>query len=67
MDPKVQAIPVIQRLGLARKALREFHAQCFWFMREDAGLSLDDIPEIARGLRLNGGRQGFLLAARLCP
>jgi hypothetical protein len=67
MDPEVQTIPDAQRLELARKALREFHTQCFWFMREDAELSLDDIPEIARGLRLNGGRQGFLLAARLCP
>ena len=61
------AIPDLQRLELAREALRDFHTQCFWFMRQDAELAMDDIPAIARGLRLNGGRQGFLLAAQLCP
>ena len=54
------------RVREARKAFCTFHAQCFWFMREDVKVTLSDIPEIARGLRLNGGRQGFLLAAKLC-
>jgi len=36
-------------------------------MRQDAELALTDLPAIAPGLRLNGGRQGFLLAAQLCP
>ena len=54
------------RVREARKAFRTFYAQCFWFMREDMEVKLSDIPEIVRGLRLNGGRQGFLLAAKLC-
>lgn len=54
------------RIREARKAFRTFHAQCFWFMREDMEVTLLDIPEIVRGLRMNGGRQGFLLAAKLC-
>ncbi|MBT3192888.1 MAG: hypothetical protein HN341_10070 [Verrucomicrobia bacterium] len=54
------------RIREARKAFRQFHAQCFWFMREDMEVKLADVPEIARGLRLNGGRQGFILAAKLC-
>lgn len=54
------------RLREARRAFRKFHAQCFWFMREDMEITLEDIPEIVRGLQQNGGRQGFLLAARLC-
>ena len=54
------------RIREARKAFRMFHAQCFWYMREDMKITLQDIPEIVRGLRQNGGRQGFLLAARLC-
>lgn len=54
------------RIREARKAFRTFHAQCFWYMREDMKITLQDIPEIVRGLRQNGGRQGFLLAARLC-
>jgi hypothetical protein len=54
------------RVREARKAFRAFHAQCFWYMREDMPITLQDIPEIVRGLRQNGGRQGFLLAAKLC-
>ena len=55
------------RIREARRAFHEFHAQCFWFMREDMEVTISDIPEIVRGLRLNGGRQGFLLATTLCP
>ncbi len=54
------------RVREAKKAFRAFHARCFWFMPEDMDVTLEDIPEIVRGLRLNGGRQGFLLAAKLC-
>ena len=54
------------RVREARRAFRTFYAQCFWYLREDMDVTLDDIPEIVRGLRLNGGRQGFLLAAKLC-
>lgn len=54
------------RVREARRAFRKFHAQCFWYMRPDMDITLADIPEILRGLRQNGGRQGFLLAARLC-
>lgn len=54
------------RLREARRAFRRFHSQCFWYMRENMNITLADVPEIARGLRQNGGRQGFLLAARLC-
>ena len=54
------------RVREARKIFREFYAQCFWFMRPDLRVTVDDIPELVRGLRQNGGRQGFLLAAKLC-
>ena len=50
----------------ARRAFRKFHAQCFWYMRRDMNVTSADIPEVVRGLRQNGGRQGFLLAAKLC-
>ena len=55
------------RVREARRAFREFHAQCFWYMPPDLEITLEDVPEVARGLRLHGGRRGFLLAARLCP
>jgi len=54
------------RVREARKIFREFHAQCFWFMRPDLRVTIEDIPELVRGLRQNGGRKGFLLAAKLC-
>ena len=54
------------RVREARRAFRAFHAQCFWYLRPDLQVSLDDVPEIVRGLRRNGGRKGFLVAARLC-
>lgn len=55
------------RLREARRAFHRFHSQCFWYMRPDMAITEDDVPEIARGLRQNGGRQGFLLASKLCP
>ena len=57
----------IERLQLARQAFADNYARCFWYMRRDLEIGIGDIPEIARGLRLHGGRQGFILAARLCP
>jgi len=55
------------RVREARRAFRQFHAQCFWYMPPDMKITLEDVPEVARGLRQHGGRRGFLLAARLCP
>ena len=54
------------RVREARKIFHAFHAQCFWFMRPDLRVTVNDIPELVRGLRQNGGRQGFLLATKLC-
>ena len=54
------------RVREARRAFRRFYAQCFWYMRPDMDVTIEDIPELVRGLRQNGGRQGFLLAAKLC-
>ncbi len=54
------------RVREARRAFRTFHTQCFWHLRPDLIATLDDVPEIVRGLRQHGGRKGFLTAARLC-
>ncbi|MBI2501777.1 MAG: hypothetical protein HYW07_00895 [Candidatus Latescibacteria bacterium] len=56
----------VERLQLAREVYREFHAECFWYLRPDLPIDAAALPEIARGLRRHGGRRGFLLAARLC-
>ena len=54
------------RVREARRAFRRFRARCFWHLREDLEVGLEDIPEIVRGLRQHGGREGFLLAEKLC-
>lgn len=54
------------RVREARRAFRKYHTQCFWYMDKDAQIKQSDIPEIIRGLKINGGRQGFILAAKLC-
>ena len=53
------------RVREARRAFREFRTQCFWYLRPDLVVTLKDVPEIARGLRLHGGQKGFRIAARL--
>ena len=55
------------RVREARRAFKRYHAQCFWYMPPDMTIGVADLHEIARGLRQHGGRDGFLLAARLCP
>jgi hypothetical protein len=55
-----------RRLELARKAFKEFYAQCFWSYREDAEISEEDIPWVLRELRHNGGHRGYRLAGEIC-
>lgn len=50
----------------ARRAFFMFHAQCFWYLDRNMKITIKDVPEIARGLRINGGRKGFLMADKLC-
>ncbi len=54
------------RVREARRAFHRFYAQCFWYLREDLEVTREDIPEIIRGLQKNGGREGLLLASKLC-
>lgn len=57
-----------ERLALAREAFRLFRTRCFWFLRPDLEVTAAHLPLIVRGLRLNGGHAGVLMAARLlCP
>ena len=54
------------RVREAQKAFRKYYAQCFWYMPAEMKVTLADVPEIVKGLRQNGGRRGYLLAAKLC-
>lgn len=55
-----------RRLELARKAYKDFHAQCFWSYRADAEITEEKIPFVIRGLREHGGLVGYRIAAELC-
>jgi len=54
------------RLELARKAFKDFYAQCFWSYREDLEITEEKIPFVIRGLRQHGGLAGYRVAAELC-
>ena len=55
-----------RRVQLARKAFREYYAQCFWSYREDLEITEEKIPFVIRGLREEGGLAGYQIAAELC-
>ena len=55
-----------RRLDLARRAFKQFYAQCFWSYREDMEITEEKIPLIIRGLRAEGGLAGYRMAAELC-
>lgn len=55
-----------EKLALAQRAFEQFHSRCFWFMRENARITAEDIPYLCQRLRADGGREGFFLAAKIC-
>ena len=61
-----QPLTLPEKLALAQEAFREFHARCFWFMRADAVVTVEDIPYVCSRLRADGGREGFMRAAQIC-
>jgi hypothetical protein len=52
-------------LALARRAFTDYYHRCFWFMKRDLVLTLEDVPYIAQRLRADGGREGLRLAREL--
>lgn len=54
-----------RRLELARKAFKEFYAECFWSYREDAEITEEKIPFVIRGLREHGGLAGYRIVVEL--
>lgn len=54
------------RLELARKAFKDFYAQCFWSYRDDLDITEEKIPFVIRGLRHHGGHKGYKIVAELC-
>lgn len=54
------------RVREARRLYRMFHDRCFWNAPSDLLIGRDDIDWVARKLRENGGRAGWVAAYKLC-
>lgn len=54
------------RIREARRAYRRFHATCFWWCDPAFEITAPDIPWLVEGLRKNGNREAWEVAARLC-
>jgi hypothetical protein len=55
-----------EKLALAQEAFHRFHSRCFWFMRDDLTVGEEDMEAIIHGLRADGNREAFMIAAALC-
>ena len=65
-QPPTDSTPLTEKLVMVRQAFVQFRTRCFWYMRPDFVPTEEDVPRIAEGLRLHGGRTGWMLAAALC-
>lgn len=54
------------RVREARRAFREFHAQCFWYCPHDLEIGATDVAWVAQQLMKHGGRKAWEKGARLC-
>ena len=64
LDPRTARDMV--RVREARRAFRRFHTQCFWSYDPDYVVTLQDIPWVADELMKHGGREAWMVGARLC-
>jgi hypothetical protein len=55
-----------EKLALAQEAFSRYKAQCFWFFREDFQVTEESLSLVIKGLRSDGDRAAFLIAAKLC-
>jgi len=54
------------RLKKAQELYEKYYEQCFWYMKPDLIVTQKDLPQIIKGLKTYGGRDGYLEAAKLC-
>jgi len=64
LDPETARAMV--RVREARRAYREFHAQCFWSYRRDLEIGPTDVDWVAETLKKNGNMRAWRMAGRLC-
>ncbi len=51
---------------LALEAFRKYQTACFWFIKDDFLVTEETLNLVVKGLRSDGDRQAFLIAAKLC-
>lgn len=61
-----EAARAMVRVREARRAYRRFRTRCFWSYRPDLVIKQADVPWVAEQLRKHGGREAWLVGARLC-
>lgn len=54
------------KLALAQKAFEKYKSACFWFMRDDFVVTEETLHLVIDGLRSDGDRAAFQIAAKLC-
>ncbi len=54
-----------ERLDLANRLYREYYARCFWHCPRNLVITEALVPMVIAGLRKHGGRDGFILSAKL--
>jgi hypothetical protein len=65
MEKSDTAIEIASYLELAQQLYKRYYARCFWHMKPDLHITEPLVALVIKGLRANGGREGFLAAARL--
>jgi len=54
------------RVREARRAYRDYFAQCFWWCDPEYRVTSDDVAWVAEQLRRHGDDRAWLIAERLC-
>ena len=65
MEERDIAIKKTSCVDLAQQLYKQYYASCFWHMKPDLQITERLVPIVIKGLQENGGREGFLAAARL--
>lgn len=52
-------------LGRAQQVFLQFHTRCFWHLRKDLKITIENLSIIKNGLKKYGGLEGVHLAAEL--
>lgn len=52
-------------LGRAQQIFTQYHAKCFWHLRKDLKITMENLSLIQDGLRKYGGLEGLRLADEL--